>query len=269
MAQTSNNVTHSDKYHVCECYGHTQQLPNYKKLTNPRTLQGFYAKQKVSACPCIPNKREKNFNTTYCSENPAKRNVAFPEETYRDFEPGKHRVHKAASVPGDGATLRDPVTRARLVFPNACNYGGTVAKHTFPAIGQPRRLTPGERKYEQMYDRKEFLKAVLRDEICHRAEAEKQLEELENETGLRGSRHARLLAEAAAAAREAQLSEDHEEPKTVGEQYDAVMDELRFVTRQPVGSKLNIIRMYYTLEEQERMRNFARSFGSQKTSGRV
>ncbi|CCD11963.1 unnamed protein product [Trypanosoma congolense IL3000] len=241
---------HADGYHVCQCYGHTSELPNYKEILKPYTLQGTYAKMKC-ACPCIQKTKGKHVNSLYCSKRPATCDRVFPNETYRAHGPGPHKVHREVNTSADGAPVRDPATGTRLVFPNASNYGGTAKQRTFPVIGAPRRLTVSERKYENQYDRKEFLKAVLRDEICDRVEAEKRLDELENEIGLRGSRHARMLAEAAEAAKKAQSVESEDEPKTVGDQYNMVMDELRFVAQQPVGSKLNIVRMYYTVEEQE------------------
>ncbi|KEG08909.1 hypothetical protein DQ04_06201030 [Trypanosoma grayi] len=104
-----------------------------------------------------------------------------------------------------------------------------------------------------MQDRKEFLKAVLRDEMRDRMDAEEQLHSIEHELGLRGSRHAQMLA--AAASRETPRVGSDYDSKTVVEQYDEVMEELRYVTQQPVGSKLNIIRMHYLLEEQDRLQH--------------
>ncbi|PWU95788.1 hypothetical protein C3747_263g54 [Trypanosoma cruzi] len=146
-------------------------------------------------------------------------------------------------------------------------HATTVAQqrqHEFPAIGKPRRKTREEREYERMQDRKEFLKAVLRDEMRDRLSAEDQLEELENKLNLRGSRHAEMLL-AAAARRDAERQGGEDEAKTVGEQYEKVMEELRFVTRQPVGSKVNIIRLYYLLEEQERLKYLREKGKKQET----
>ncbi|EKF38182.1 hypothetical protein MOQ_001610 [Trypanosoma cruzi marinkellei] len=242
----------SKGYHVCGCYGHTQDLPDYKKITVPRTLQGFHAKR-GGGCPCIPKIKTKNMGTLYCSRNPMTRDRVMPVNTYRAYGPGEHKVHPADEIAAENTAVRDPETGTRLLFPNSRNYGGTVKQHEFPAIGKPRRKTRKEMEYERMYDRKEFLKAVLRDEIRDRLNAENQLEELENELGLRGSRHAEMLL-AAMASRDAEKRDGEDEAKTVGEQYEEVMEELRFVTKQPVGSKVNIIRLYYLLEEQERLK---------------
>ncbi|RNF04658.1 uncharacterized protein Tco025E_07915 [Trypanosoma conorhini] len=241
----------SKGHHVCECYGHTPRLPEYRKLAVPRTLQGFYAKE-GGGCPCIPKTKPEQAGAIYCSTNPMTRDRVMPTETYRAYGPGGHKVHPEDEAPAESSAVRDPATGARLVFPNARNYGGTATQRRFPAIGEPRRKTRAEREYEQMQDRKEFLKAVLRDEMRDRLCAEEQLEALENQLGLRGSRHAQMLN--AAAAREAEARDGEAEARTVGEQYEEVMEELRYVTRQPVGSKVNLIRMYYLLEEQDRLK---------------
>ncbi|RNE98313.1 hypothetical protein TraAM80_08843 [Trypanosoma rangeli] len=241
----------SKGHHVCECYGHTSELPEYRKLAVPRTLQGFHARE-GGGCSCIPKTKPKQAGAVYCSTNPMTRDRVMPTETYRAHDPGEHKVHPAEEVPVESSAVRDPVTGRRLVFPNARNYGGTATQRRFPATGEPRRKTREEREYEQMQDRKEFLKAVLRDEMRDHHSAEAQLEELENQLGLRGSRHAQLLN--AAAAREAENRAGDDDAKTVGEQYEEVMEELRYVTRQPVGSKVNLIRMYYLLEEQDRLK---------------
>ncbi|KAG8339398.1 hypothetical protein ERJ75_001042000 [Trypanosoma vivax] len=239
------------EYHTCKCYGHTSELPDYKQLSIPRTLQGFYAKQN-HLCPCIPTLKNKNLSKLYCCHKPSKSDKSPPAEDYREHEPGKHQVLVAGKVPADGTGLRDPVTAKRLLFPNACNYGGTAAQHKFPRIGEPRRKTYRERMEERMFDRKEFLKALLREEIQCRLDAEQQLEEIENETGLRGSRHLQALAEMAEIENQQGVRDTKKEPMDVGQRYNAMMEELQHVVRQPVGSKHNIIRMHYALEEDER-----------------
>ncbi|KAH9601008.1 hypothetical protein LSM04_006530 [Trypanosoma melophagium] len=42
---------HHKKYHQCDCYGHTEGLPNYKVLAQPRTNNYYCA---TGGCPCIP-----------------------------------------------------------------------------------------------------------------------------------------------------------------------------------------------------------------------
>ncbi|KAG8341302.1 hypothetical protein ERJ75_000355900 [Trypanosoma vivax] len=241
----------TNEYHNCKCYGHVCELPDYKQLCAPRTLQGFYAKQD-HACPCNKVVKGTALNELYCCHNPATRGKVCHAETYRVCESGNHQIFKAKKLPASGVALRDPATGNRLVFPNACNYNGTAAQRKFPGIGEPRRKTYEERMHERMHDRKEFLKAVLRDEMRDRLEAERHLSEIENEIGLRGSRHVRALAEAASIEALRRAQEDGEVPMTADERYKAVMDELHHVTRQPVGFKQNIIRMHYTLQEDER-----------------
>ncbi|ORC86729.1 uncharacterized protein TM35_000261810 [Trypanosoma theileri] len=244
----------SKGYHVCECYGHTQDLPEYKKLAVPRTLQGFHAKE-GGGCPCIPKTKEKGMNTLYCSSNPATCERIKPTETYRAYSPGKHKVHLADEVCEETTAIRDPATGTRLVFPNSRNYGGTATQRKFRAIGDPKEKTQKEKRYERMQDRKEFLKAVLRDEIRDLLAAEEERESLELQTGLRGSRHVQMLTYATTKDSQKRGGEDDDEIKTVSEQYDEVLEELRYVTKQPVGSKVNIIRLHYLLEEQERLQH--------------
>ncbi|KAH9600999.1 hypothetical protein LSM04_006236 [Trypanosoma melophagium] len=252
--QTTCDAT-SKGYHVCECYGHTQDLPEYKKLAVPRTLQGFHAKE-GNGCPCIPKTKEKSMNTLYCSSNPATCNRVKPKETYRAYSPGGHKVYKADEIPGDSTAVRDPATGTRLAFPNSRNYGGTATQRKFPAIGDAKQKTKDEKRYERMQNRKEFLKAVLRDEIRDRLDAEAELDSLEHELGLRGSLHAQMLTYAATKdSQKRGVDDDDNEIKTVAEQYDEMLDELRYVAKQPVGSKVNIIRLHYLIEEQERLKH--------------
>lgn len=227
-----------------------QNLPDYKKLAVPHTLQGFYAKG--NGCPCVPKTTGTRTIILPSGERYVTRDGEKLEETYRPYGPGPHKVYPADEIQAESTCVRDLTTGQRLMFPNARNYGGTVTHRTFPMIGHPRRKTKAEKEYDRMYDRKEFLKAVLRDEMRHRLSAEEQLESFENELGLRGSRHARRLAEEA--RRSVKEGDEDERVKTVGDQHDEVMEELRYVTSQPVGSKLNIIRLHYLLEEQERLK---------------
>lgn len=182
------------------------------------------------------------------------------KSTYRAAD-GPHPVYPAAS---------GEVTQ----FPNAKNYGGTVAQRgpaTLDSTAQPRgaaaKRKASEKKEEKLQDRKNFLKAVLRDEMLARMDAEAKREALEQDTGLMGAHH---VVEYEATVGSAggngnttggfgpTASRGSGNLPTVAEQYEEVMDELRYVATQPVGSKYNINRLYYLLEEEERINGLRR-----------
>lgn len=50
-SQQASGNTAAHRYHKCRCYGHEDNLPNYKLLTIPRT-NNYYAA--TGGCPCVP-----------------------------------------------------------------------------------------------------------------------------------------------------------------------------------------------------------------------
>ncbi|CCD17668.1 unnamed protein product [Trypanosoma congolense IL3000] len=105
--QSKRHATHSarhDKYHRCDCYGHTLGLPNYKALAQPRTNNYYNA---VGGCPCIPRsvarpgswrqKRDQirsasNYRQTWCAKgHPNATCCVHAGEAY-GWLPGPHGV---------------------------------------------------------------------------------------------------------------------------------------------------------------------------------
>ncbi|CCW65612.1 unnamed protein product [Phytomonas sp. EM1] len=248
-SKESTAMKRDGKYHDCESYGHTTKLPDYKKdISIPRTLDGYYAK--AGSCPC-PARASKGESVD-------------PHIAYREAG-GPHTVHAEDISPGMEG------------FPNHRNYGGTVAKRggaDLTTTALPLRATKLQQRSElrqrTMHDRKNFLKAVLHDEMLARMDAEGQRDVLEREIGLMGPNHVeeyeRLNGEGTLSGRrprKGMMERDINEVPTVGEQYEEVMDELRYVAGQPVNSKRNIIWFHYLLEEENRINALRRQ---QKTN---
>ncbi|KAG5471717.1 hypothetical protein LSCM4_03269 [Leishmania orientalis] len=244
-------------YHECNCYGHSTELPNYRRdISNPRTLQGYYAPH--GGCPC-PAKCDGEKSGLYCSARGADAS-AMPKATFRAAD-GPHTVHTAADVDGNG---RDPATSIRTAFPNSRNYGGTVAQRgpttlsTRAQLVASRKACAEAKREERAQDRKNFLRSVLRDEMLARMDAEGKRAALEVDMGLMGTHH---IDEYEASRRAGgsihgglgSTSRDQDIVPTLEEQYGEIMDELQYVTGQPVGSKYNIIRLHYLVEEQNRL----------------
>lgn len=235
---------------MCECYGHDNSIPDYQhEVSIPRTLQGYYAKS--GGCPCCAKTHGPAATNVGCVCGEGN-SATIPKNTYRAAD-GPHPVYPATS--------EDPQQ-----FPNAKNYGGTVAQRgptTIDSTARPRgpraKLRAAERTEERAQDRKSFLKAVLRDEMLARMDAEAKRDALEQDTGLMASHHVveynAAMAGSGAANDGSGTTASYGPAKlpTVAEQHDEVMDELRYVASQPVGSKYNINRMYYLLEEEERI----------------
>lgn len=243
-------------YHLCTCYGHNLDLPDYTHdISVPRTLQGHYAKE--GGCPCPPQPEAWNGGpevSRYCPQ----KSIYPPASRTKDYRPhkGPHLVH-----PEMGADLpRDPVSGVRTTFPNRRNYGGRTAASltTGPALLKKIKHR-AQLRQERAYDRKNFLEATLQDEIQARLDADEQREKLEKELGLMGSYHVEDFVKA-----HGEHSLTGTDPRgpgerglnefpTVAKQYEEIMEELRFTAQQPLGLKYNIIRLHYLLEEQERL----------------
>ncbi|CAJ1032943.1 hypothetical protein, conserved [Leishmania shawi] len=244
-------------YHQCECYGHDTELPNYRRdISNPRTLQGYYAPN--GGCPC-PAKFGAEKNGLYCSARGADPS-AMPKVTFRAAD-GPHTVHTSANVDGHG---RDTATNTRTAFPNSRNYGGMVAQrgpttlNTRPQLEASRKARAEAKREERAQERKNFLRSVLRDEMLARMDAEGKRAALEAETGLMATHHADEYEASQRVAGNIRgglgsTSHDRDTALTLGEQYGEIMDELEYVADQPVGSKYNIIRLHYLVEEENRL----------------
>ncbi|AYU81369.1 hypothetical protein LdCL_310024200 [Leishmania donovani] len=257
-------------YHQCECYGHNTQLPNYRHdISNPRTLQGYYAPN--GGCPC-PGTCGAEKNGLYCSGRGADAS-AMPKLTFRAAD-GPHTVHTAADADGNG---RDPATSIRTAFPNSRNYGGTVAQRgpatlsTRAQLGASRKARAEAKREERAQDRKNFLRGVLRDEMLARMDAEGKRAALEADMGLMGTHHGEEYeaSQRVAGSMRGGLDSTSRDPDTVltlGEQYRDIMDELEYVADQPVGSKYNIIRLHYLVEEEDRLSRLRLQERIQKTA---
>lgn len=248
-----------EQYHQCPCYAHDTELPDYfHDVSVPKTLQGYYAKK--GGCPCTAEHCwcAGNGMSRYC---PKKSLLPHVKSTVSYLEKdGKHAVYPQSGLDEP----RDPVTGVRTTFPNRRNYGGTVADRgptclTTAAQCVKRNKSRAERKEQRNQDRKNFLKAVLRDETLARLDAEEQRDALEGELSLMGANHVVDFTTAngdhslIGADPRRGLERGYKEYPTVADQYDEVMDELRFTASQPVGSKYNIIRLHYLCEEQDRI----------------
>lgn len=244
-------------YHACTCYGHDTSLPDYKHdISKPRTLQGHYARK--GGCPCPPADRWNGGPemSRYCPQ----KSLYPPGNLKRNYlcSKGHHKV-----FPEEGPNLpRDPVTGVRTTFPNRRNYGGRHAACLTTAPQLLKRIKNREElKLERARDRKNFLEAVLRDEIIGRVEAEEERGDLEQALGLLGSYHVQDYQNTNGA--HSLTGEDPRRPDerrynefpTVAKQYAEIMEELHYTAQQPVGLKYNIIRLHYLLEEQERLNN--------------
>lgn len=239
-------------YHACECYGHDNSLPDYRlEVSIPRTLQGHYAKN--GGCPCRAKTHGSGSANAGCiCRMPA---ATLEKKTYRATE-GPHAVHVAGA---DGGTGADPQ------FPNSRNYGGTVAQRgatTMANTALPRSAVAARRNEsrtaDRLQNRKNFLAAVLRDEMLARMDAEERRGALEQATGLMGSNHVddyEATVGPVDSSKPFDATGTRRGLPTVAEQYDEVVDELRYVAGRPVGSKLNINRLYYLLEEEDRINN--------------
>lgn len=245
-------------YHECTCYNHDTELPNYRRdVANPRTLQGYYAPH--GGCPCPAD-----CDNTGSLSSISKNTTGKPTAAFRAAD-GPHTVHPASATGS---------------FPNSRNYGGTAAQRG-PAssivnssssrvngsqASASRTAKAQAKAEERAQDRKNFLKAVLHDEMLARMDAEGRRAALEGDTGLMGTNHideyessqratatGRPLSPASRMA-----SRGPKEAPTVGEQYGEIMDELEFVAGQPVGSKYNIIRLHYLVDEERRLTDLRR-----------
>lgn len=261
----SSSANHGP-YHQCVCYNHDTELPDYKHdVSNPRTLQGYYAVK--GGCPC-PAKHANGEcpGSLYCSKKGGDGSTR-PKETFRAAD-GPHTVHVAS--PDDGG--RDAVTTVRLAFPNSRNYGGTVAERgpttlsSTAQLGLSKKSRVAERREERAQDRKQFLRAVLRDEMLARMDAEAKRDALESDLDLMGTNHEveyRTITELSdprngQSVSMKMITRNPNEVPPIGEQYAEIMDELDYVSGQPVGSKYNIIRLHYLVEEELRLNNLRR-----------
>ncbi|CCW69839.1 unnamed protein product [Phytomonas sp. Hart1] len=234
-------VKRDAKYHECESYCHTMVLPDYKKdISIPRTLDGYYAKSGTCPCPSLLQESKDKAKDSHVA--------------YREAD-GPHAVHAEDTNPRVAG------------FPNHRNYGGTVEERgrmNLTTTALPLNSTKGKKRAEVrkrlMLDRKNFLKAVLHDEMLARMDAEGQRDALEMEIGIMGSNHVveyeRTKGEGSLLGRRPRkgiMERDINEVPTIGEQYEEVMEELKYVSKQPVNSKKNIIRMHFLLEEENRI----------------
>lgn len=243
-------------YHLCSCYGHNLNLPDYKHdISVPRTLQGHYAKK--GGCPCPPDKKAWNGGPEVSRFCPQK-SIYCPTSKTKDFlsRKGPHVVH-----PEKGLDLpREPVSGVRTTFPNRRNYGGRTAASLITGPPLLKKMKHREQqRQERAQDRKLFLEATMQDEILARIDAEEQRANLEKELGLMGSCHVEDYVKAHGV--HSLTGTDPRGPQerglndfpTVEKQYEEIMEELRFTAQQPLGLKYNIIRLHYLLEEQERL----------------
>lgn len=260
MSEVDTHTAHGN-FHVCECYGHDIHLPDYRRdISIPRTLQGHYAK--VGGCPCPPGSKCNHGNSRCCPLNPRTSKNPPPKESYRCAE-GPHTIYLADTSAAD----RDATTGVRTDFPNSRNYGGTVKQRgptTLTTTAQLRLSNKrrAEKKEEVLQDRKNFLKAVLRDDMLSRMDAEGERDTLEIQTGLMGTNHAvdyeLTNGEGTVSGlkpRGSMMERGIHDIPSVSDQYAEIMDELKYVAAQPVGSKRNIIRLHYLVEEEERVNN--------------
>ncbi|KPA78853.1 putative mitochondrial hypothetical protein [Leptomonas pyrrhocoris] len=271
MSATATGTCQHGPYHECACYKHDTELPNYRRdVANPRTLQGYYAPN--GGCPCPAGYGSDASKNLPESATPTEGN-AKPKETFRAAD-GPHTVHTAS---------------ASASFPNSRNYGGTVAQRgpaasvvaaiafSNSATGEPNMTRSAKKQAkveERAQDRKNFLKAVLRDEMLARMDAEGRRAELEGDTELMGTNHIDEYEASQRAAGKGQplspasrmASRGPREVATVGEQYGEIMDELEFVAGRPVGSKYNIIRLHYLVEEERRLNDLRRQERQQKSA---
>lgn len=270
----------NSQYHQCSCYGHDDTLPDYKHtVSHPKTLQGYYAN--AGGCPCPAHANSKLNSALHCTCKGKGEGSAKPQDTYKSRD-GPHTVFPAtqAATNATDNNAASSGSKRRTVFPNSRNYGGapqqyskTINDATAPnAYGYTvaggaastqarRRQQRAERQEEQGRDRKNYLKAMLRDEMLARMDAESMRAEFEQELGIMGGNHAedyRQEQEAGGAGAASGKKRDMHtrginEVPTVPEQYEEIMDELRYVAGQPVGSKYNIIRLHYLIDEEERI----------------
>lgn len=252
-----------EQYHQCQCYGHETEVPDYKHdIAVPKTLQGYYAKQGGCTCfagECWCGGPTKDRRCVAKGQTPVEAGPTEAKRIYTEKD-GPHPVY-----PQSGPDLpRDPVTGVRTTFPNRRNYGGTVADRgpttlTTACQAVKNKQTKAEKQMERDQNRKQFLKAVLRDEMLARMDAEDQRSGLEQELGLLGGNHVVDYANEhgqhslTGADPRRGMERGTQDVPTVADQYDEVMDELRFTAAQPVGSKFNIIRLHYLCEEEDRI----------------
>lgn len=135
---------------------------------------------------------------------------------------------------------------------------------TIPNSTAARRQTKKEKDEEKLQQRKNFLRAVLVQEMQARLETEEQLDQVEQELGLIGTRHgedyerangAGSLSGKKDANNSTLYTRDVDHVPSVNEQYNEIIDELQYVSGQPVGSKESIIRLHYLLEEEARVKD--------------
>lgn len=267
MSATATAASPHGPYHQCACYNHTTELPDYRRdIANPRTLQGHYAPH--GGCPCPAGRGS--------ATRDAVKGCAAKNAPPTD---GKRATAKAAFRAADGPHTVYTATAAAS-FPNSKNYGGTVEQRgptTYGSVAQPKASRTAKvqaRAEERAQDRKNFLKAVLRDEMLARMDAEGRRAALEGDTGLMGANHVEEYQASQRASGTGQplspasrmASRGPTAVPTVGEQYGEVMDELEFVSGQPVGSKYNIIRLHYLVEEERRLNDLRRQERLQQSS---
>eukprot|EP00796_Vickermania_ingenoplastis_P001615 gene1615-985_t len=250
-----------EQYHQCPCYAHDTALPDYfHDVSVPKTLQGHYARKGGCPCPAADCWSAGYGLSRFCPQKSLPPHVkGTTKMSYREKD-GPHPVY----VQSGPDFPRDPVTGVRTTFPNRRNYGGTVADRGPTCLTTAAQCVKGksiraEKKEQRNQDRKNFLKAVLRDEMLAHLDAQEQRDALESHLGLLGANHvvdfsAERGAHALTGADPRRgLERGPNEFPTVADQYSEVMDELRFTADQPVGSKYNIIRLHYLVEEQDRI----------------
>ncbi|EPY15945.1 hypothetical protein STCU_11657 [Strigomonas culicis] len=126
-----------------------------------------------------------------------------------------------------------------------------------------RGQTKKEKAQAKLQERKNFLRAVLAQEMQSRLATEEQLHEVEQELGLIGTHHGedyeRFNGAGSLSGKKGGgttlYTRDTNHIPSINEQYTEVLDEVQFVAGQPVGSKESIIRLHYLLEEEERVKN--------------
>lgn len=248
-----------EQYHQCDCYAHDTDLPDYfHDISVPKTLQGYYAKEGGCPCPAADCWSAGYGHSRFCPKKSLPPHIRKQME-YKPKD-GPHPVYPQ-SGPDEP---RDPKSGVRTTFPNRRNYGGTVADRGPTSLTTAAQLVKSkslraEKKEQRSQDRKNYLKAVLRDEMLARLDAEEQRDALEGHLGLMGAHHVVDFASekgshalTGADPRRGMERGPNEYP-TVADQYEEVMDELRFTATQPVGSKYNIIRLHYLTEEHDRI----------------
>lgn len=126
-------------------------------------------------------------------------------------------------------------------------------------------------KQKSMKERETFLMALLREEMEDLDVAQQERVALEQQLGILGTSHIKELlrdpevAEAVAAASGSDpslLSSLDFSRLSKEQQYALALEELKYVAARPVGSKRNIIRLHYLVDEVSRAKAAASSSSS-------